>query len=195
MDQFRWIPRPYIFRRRAHRRRIFRETPMPIAQTLLPEFDREMANTRQMLALVPAADAAWKPHPKSYALGDLAAHIATLPMWGRLSLELPELDLGSPANAGIARVPFTTTPELLERLDRNVSEARAVLAAASDADLSVVWTLKNGATTVFSMPRTAVLRGFVLSHLIHHRGQLSVYLRLRDVPLPSLYGPTADTRR
>jgi uncharacterized damage-inducible protein DinB len=168
---------------------------MPIAQKLLPEFDREMANTRQMLALVPAADAAWKPHPKSYALGDLAAHIATLPMWGRLSLELPELDLGSPANAGIARVPFTTTPELLERLDRNVSEARAVLAAASDADLSVVWTLKNGATTVFSMPRTAVLRGFVLSHLIHYRGQLSVYLRLRDVPLPSLYGPTADTRR
>jgi uncharacterized damage-inducible protein DinB len=168
---------------------------MSIARTLLPEFDREMANTRQMLALVPAADATWKPHPKSYALGDLAAHIATLPMWGRMSLELLELDLGSPANAGIARVPFTTTPELLERFDRNVSEARAVLAAASDADLSVVWTLKNGATTVFSMPRTAVLRGFVLSHMIHHRGQLSVYLRLRDVPLPSLYGPTADTRR
>jgi uncharacterized damage-inducible protein DinB len=165
---------------------------MPIAQTLLPEFDREMANTRQMLALVPAADAAWKPHPKSYALGDLAAHIATLPMWGRLSLELPELDLGSPANAGIARVPFTTTPELLERLDRNVSEARAVLAAASDADLSVVWTLKNGATTVFSMPRTAVLRGFVLSHMIHHRGQLSVYLRLQNVPVPAIYGPSAD---
>lgn len=168
---------------------------MSIAQTLLPEFDREMANTRQMLALVPTADAAWTPHPKSYALGDLAAHIATLPMWGRMSLQLPELDLGSPANAGIARVPFTTTPELLERFDRNVREARTVLAAAADADLSVVWTLRNGATTVFSMPRTAVLRGFVLSHMIHHRGQLSVYLRLRDVPLPSLYGPTADTRR
>jgi uncharacterized damage-inducible protein DinB len=171
------------------------ETPMPIAQMLLPEFDHEMANTRRMLALVPAADAAWKPHPKSYALGDLAAHIATVPLWGRLALELPELDLGSPANAEIARVPFTTTPELLERLDRNVSEARAALAASSDADLSSSWTLKNGATTVFSMPRTAVMRGFILSHLIHHRGQLSVYLRLRDVPLPSLYGPTADTRR
>jgi uncharacterized damage-inducible protein DinB len=178
-----------------HWRRVFTETPMPIAQTLLPEFDHEMANTRRMLALVPAADAAWKPHPKSYALGDLAAHIATLPMWGRLSLELPELDLGSPANAGIARVPYTTTPELLERLDRNVADARAALASASDADLGAVWTLKNGGTTVFSMPRAAVMRGFVLSHLIHHRGQLSVYLRLRDVPLPSLYGPTADTRR
>jgi uncharacterized damage-inducible protein DinB len=116
-------------------------------------------------------------------------------MWGRLSLELSELDLGSPANAGIARVPFTTTPELLERFDRNVSEARAVLASASDADLGAVWTLKNGGTTVFSMPRAAVMRGFVLSHMIHHRGQLSVYLRLRNVPLPSLYGPTADTRR
>jgi uncharacterized damage-inducible protein DinB len=171
------------------------ETPMPIVQALLPEFDHEMANTRRMLALVPDADAAWKPHPKSSALGDLAAHIATLPMWGRLALELPELDLGSPANAGILRVPFTTTPELLERLDRNVGEARAVLAASSDADLSAAWTLKNGGTTVFSMPRTAVMRGFVLSHMIHHRGQLSVYLRLRDVPLPSLYGPTADTQR
>src|SRR5258706_14895839 len=121
-----------------HCRRMPTETPMPIAQTLLPQFDHEMANTRRMLALVPAADAAWKPHPKSYALGDLAAHIATVPMWGRLSLELPELDLGSPANAGIARVPFTTTPELLARLDRNVDEARAALAASSDADLSAV---------------------------------------------------------
>ena len=118
-----------------------------------------------------------------------------MPLWGRLALELPELDLGSPANAGIARVRYTTTPELLERLDRNVGEARAALAASSDADLSTAWTLKNGGTTVFSMPRTAVMRGFVLSHMIHHRGQLSVYLRLRDVPLPSLYGPTADTRR
>jgi uncharacterized damage-inducible protein DinB len=178
-----------------HRRRVFTETPMPIAQTLLPEFDHEMANTRRMLALVPTADAAWKPHPKSYALGDLAAHIATLPMWGRLSLELPELDLGSPANAGIARVPYTNTPELLERLDRNVADARTTLASVSDADMGTVWTLKNGGTTVFSMPRAAVMRGFVLSHMIHHRGQLSVYLRLRGVPLPSLYGPTADTRR
>jgi hypothetical protein len=121
-----------------HRRRIFTETPMPIAQMLLPEFDREMANTRRMLA---------------------------------------------------------TTPELLERLDRNVADARAAMASASVADLGTVWTLKNGGTAVFSMPRAAVLRGFVLSLMIHHRGQLSVYLRLRDVQLPSLYGPTADTPR
>ncbi|MEP6688545.1 MAG: DinB family protein [Gemmatimonadales bacterium] len=168
---------------------------MPIADTLLPEFDHEMAGTRRMLEAVPAADAAWKPHPKSSPLGDLAAHIATLPLWGRLTLERTELDLGIPANAALAGAPFTTTPELVERFDRNVRDARAALAAATDADMAVTWTLKNAGTTILSMPRAAVLRGFVLSHMIHHRAQLSVYLRLRDVPLPSLYGPTADTRR
>jgi uncharacterized damage-inducible protein DinB len=168
---------------------------MSIAETLLPEFDHEMASTRRMLELVPAADADWRPHPKSYSLGDLAAHIARLPLWGRFTIEQPELDLGAPANAALARPRFTTTPELLEQFDRNVREARAALAAASDADMGTTWSLKNGGTTIFSMPRTAVLRGFVLSHTIHHRGQLSVYLRLRDVPLPALYGPTADSRR
>jgi uncharacterized damage-inducible protein DinB len=95
------------------------------------------------------------------------------------------------------RSPGGPTPprRSCERLYYNVAEARAALASASDADLGSVWALKNGGTTVFSMPRAAVMRGFVLSHMIHHRGQLSVYLRLRDVPLPSLYGPTADTRR
>jgi uncharacterized damage-inducible protein DinB len=168
---------------------------MPITDSLLPEFDHEMASTRRMLAAVPGGDAEWKPHPKSSALGELAAHIATLPLWGRFTLERTELDLGIPANAALARTPFTTTPELLDRFDRNVRDARTALAAATDADMAVVWTLKNGGATVLSMPRAAVLRGFVLSHMIHHRAQLSVYLRLRDVPLPSLYGPTADTRR
>ena len=167
---------------------------MSIVQTLQPEFDHEMANTRRLLEVVPAADAAWKPHPKSSSLGDLAAHIATLPRWARLVLEQPELDLGSPANASIAKVPFTTVPELLEQFDRHVREARAALAPVTDAAMGVTWTLKNRGTTIFSMPRAAVVRGFILSHMIHHRGQLSVYLRLRDVPLPSLYGPTADTR-
>jgi uncharacterized damage-inducible protein DinB len=168
---------------------------MSIAQTLLPEFDHEMANTRKLLEVVPAADAAWKPHPKSSPLGELAAHIATLPLWAKCVLEQPELDLGSPANASIAQEPFTTVPELLERFDRHVREARAALGSVADGAMGVTWTLKNRGTTIFSMPRAAVLRGFILSHLIHHRGQLSVYLRLRNVPLPSLYGPTADTRR
>ena len=168
---------------------------MSLAATLLPEFDHETANTRRLLEVVPAADAAWRPHPKSYSLGDLAAHIALLPLWGRFTLDRAELDLGSPANASIARVRFTTVPELLEQFDHNVREARATLASTTDAAMGETWTLKNGATTVLSMPRAVVLRGFVLSHMIHHRGQLSVYLRLRDVPLPALYGPTADTQR
>jgi uncharacterized damage-inducible protein DinB len=167
---------------------------MPIAHMLLPEFDHEMANTRRLLEVVPAADHGWRPHPKSYTLGDLASHIATLPLWARITVDRPELDLGSPANASIQRVHFSTVAELLEQFDRNLREARAALAAASDAALGESWTLKNRGATVFSLPRVAVLRGFVLNHMIHHRGQLTVYLRLRDVPLPSLYGPTADTR-
>jgi uncharacterized damage-inducible protein DinB len=175
--------------------RPFTETSMSIVQTLLPEFDHEMANTRRLLEIVPGADAAWRPHPKSYSLGELATHIAIIPLWGRLVLQQPELDLGLPANAAIADMPFTTVAELLGRFDAYVREARAALASMSDAALGVTWSLKNRGTPAFSAPRAAVLRGFILSHMIHHRGQLSVYLRLRDVPLPSLYGPTADTQR
>ena len=168
---------------------------MPIAQALLPEFDHEMGNTRKLLEVVPAADAGWKPHPKSSPLGELAAHIATIPLWAKVVMEEPELDLGVPANAAIAQTPFTTVPELLQRFDRHVRDARAALGSTADGPMGATWTLKNRGTVIFSIPRAAVLRGFIMSHLIHHRGQLSVYLRLRDVPLPSLYGPTADTRR
>ena len=168
---------------------------MPIAEMLLPEFDHEMASTRRMLEIVPADAAEWRPHPKSTKLGDLAAHIARIPMWGGYTLQHPELDLGLPENAKLAQASFTSTPELVERFDRNVSETRAALARTSDPDMGKTFTLKSAGNVIFSMPRVAVLRGFVLSHLIHHRGQLSVYLRLRDVPLPSIYGPTADAPR
>jgi len=167
---------------------------MPLADTLLPELDHEMATTRSLLERVPEADAKWRPHPKSYTLGDLAVHIARLPLWGRYVFAQTELDLGLPENASIARAEFSTTAELLERFDRHVREGRAALAAASDADMGAVWSLKNAGAVIFSMPRAAVYRSFVMSHLIHHRGQLTVYLRLREVPLPSIYGPTADLR-
>jgi uncharacterized damage-inducible protein DinB len=167
---------------------------MSLAETLLPEFDREMASTRSMLERVPESDRGWRPHPKSYTLGDLAVHIARLPLWGRYVFGQAELDLGLPENASIARAEFSTTAELLERFDRHVREGRAALAAASDADMGVTWSLKNAGAVVFALPRAAVYRSFVMNHMLHHRGQLSVYLRLRDVPLPSLYGPTADTR-
>jgi uncharacterized damage-inducible protein DinB len=167
---------------------------MSLVQTLVPEFDQEMANTRRLLEIIPEADAAWRPHRKSYSLGNLGAHIALLPLWGNFVLRQPELDLGLPANAAIAQAPFTTVAELLDQFDRRVREARAALVSTPDAAMGATWTLKNRGTPVFSAPRAGVLRSFVLSHMIHHRGQLSVYLRLRDVALPSLYGPTADTQ-
>jgi len=167
---------------------------MSIAQRLLPEFDHEMASTRKLLEIVPEADASWRPHPKSSTLGDLAAHLATIPLWGRLTIELPELDLGAPSNASTARLRFTTMAEVVAKFDENLRGARAALASASDEALGTPWSLLNQGTAIFTLPRVAVLRSFVLSHMIHHRGQLTVYLRLRDVPLPSIYGPTADQR-
>jgi hypothetical protein len=119
---------------------------MSIVQTLLPELDQEMANTRRLLKVLPEADASWRPHPKSYSLGDLAAHIAVLPLWGRMVLQQPELDLGLPANASIASRPFTTVAELLDRFDHDVREVRAALASLSDAAMDATWTLKNRGT-------------------------------------------------
>jgi uncharacterized damage-inducible protein DinB len=166
---------------------------MSIVRTLLPQFDHEMATTRRLLEIVPVAEAAWRPHPKSYALGDLASHIAILALWCKFVAEEPELDLGLPANASIASVPFTTSADLLARFDNYVLEARTALEPLSDEGMREVWTLKNRGTIIFTLPRVAVLRSFILSHIIHHRGQLTVYLRLLDVPIPSVYGPTADT--
>jgi uncharacterized damage-inducible protein DinB len=167
---------------------------MSIVETLLPQYDHEMATTRRVLEVVPATDATWRPHPKSTTLGDLAAHIALLALWGKTVAQQSELDLGIPANASIASMPFTTVPELLDRFDRHVRDTRKALESLSDEAMRETWILKNRGTTIFSLPRVAVLRSFVLSHMIHHRGQLTVYLRLRDVPVPSVYGPTADTR-
>jgi uncharacterized damage-inducible protein DinB len=164
---------------------------MTIAQTMLPEFDHEMATTRSLLERVPEAQADWKPHAKSMTLGKLAIHIAHLPGWLVPTLKDTVLDFAAP---DAPKMPeFASTTAALARFDDNVAQARAALAATQDADLMVPWTLRNGEQVIFTQPRIAVLRGFVFNHLIHHRGQLSVYLRLHDVPLPSIYGPTADT--
>ena len=166
---------------------------MTIAQTLLPEFDNEMATTRKLLERVPEADAEWKPHPKSMTMGRLATHIASLPVWAISTMEQTEFDF-SGANAEKAKEPaFESTRALVEMFDRNLKSARAVIERGSDEDMAVTWSLRAGDHRIFSMPRAGVLRSFIMSHIIHHRGQLSVYLRLRDVPLPSIYGPTADT--
>lgn len=156
--------------------------------TPVPELDQEMANTRRMLERVPDDRLDYRPHEKSYTLLELASHIANLPNWATMTLESTELDLERPFDWQ----PPTSTDELLAEFDRTSAEARTALDAATAEDLTVPWTLRSGDHTIFTMPRAAVLRSFVLNHLIHHRAQLSVYLRLLDVPVPGMYGPSAD---
>ena len=159
---------------------------MSIAEGLLPEFDQEMATTRKLLERVPSDKGPWKPHPKSFPLGHLAQLVATMPGWLTQTLRDTEVNLAT--SSGYS---FETTETLLGEFDRHVREAREALTSAKDADFTVPWSLKNGNQVLFTAPRGAVVRSH-LNHLIHHRGQLSVYLRLNDVPLPSIYGPTAD---
>jgi len=161
---------------------------MSIAEALLPEFDQEMTTTRRMLERVPGDRASWKPHPKSFALGHLAQLLSWMPGWIGNTLRQTELDL-----AGSAGYSFETTETLLAGFDANVREAREALRVAQDADFAVPWSLKRGGQTFLTLPRGAVVRMHI-SHLSHHRGQMSVYLRLLDVPVPSVYGPTADER-
>jgi uncharacterized damage-inducible protein DinB len=166
---------------------------MSIAESLLPEFDHETATTRTLLERVPEAKAEWKPHVKSMSLGHLASHIANIPRWASATLERTEFDVSPPMGSELMTPAFDSLVRVLERYDASVKAAREVLCRTSDGELMVPWTLKNGGRKMFSMPRASVFRSFVMNHAVHHRGQLSVYLRLLDVPLPSIYGPTADT--
>ena len=162
---------------------------MPQVDALLPEFDHEMTTTRKALERVPEDKLEWKPHARSFSLGALATHLANLPTWGTETLTRSEIDLPAvpqPASA------LTSKPDLIAAFDRNVAAARAAMTGKTDAELLAIWSLKRGGKTLFSMPKTAVLRSFVLSHIIHHRAQLGVYLRLLDGPVPATYGPTAD---
>jgi uncharacterized damage-inducible protein DinB len=164
---------------------------MSIAQTLLPEYDHELATTRRLLERVPEAEFAWKPHHKSMTLGELSRHVANIPFWLSATLSAPFYDLAAGGNE--ARLgPPASRDLLLTEFDKKVKDARASLAKATDAEMMAPWALKHGDHEIFSMPRVAAIRSFVMNHLIHHRGQLTVYLRLKDVPLPSIYGPTAD---
>jgi uncharacterized damage-inducible protein DinB len=162
---------------------------MSIAQSLLPEFDHEFATLRKTLERVPDGRWDYAPHAKSMPLGRLAGHLAELGGWVNSTLEADELDF-----AKMAYTPFipSSPAALVAKLDEVVAKARPVLAAASDADMMQPWTLRQGAQVFFTMPKVAVLRSFVMNHMIHHRAQLGVYLRLNDVPVPSTYGPSAD---
>ena len=161
---------------------------MAIADALVPEFDHEMTTTRKLLERLPEDKFDWKPHARSFSLGALATHLTNLPVWGSETLTKSEFDLGgSPANGMVA-----SKNELLSQFDQNVATTRAALVGKTDGELMAMWSLKRGNQTIFSMPKAVVWRSFVLNHLVHHRGQLSVYLRLLDVPVPSMYGPSAD---
>lgn len=164
---------------------------MALRDALLPEFDHEMATTRRLLERVPEAQFPWKPHEKSMSLGELAGHIANLPMWCTATLQHTVVDLDAFGETTTLKPPSSRSA-LLEDFDTKVNAARAAVAACGDAEMLTPWTLKKGSHEFFTMPRITAVRSFVMNHLIHHRGQLSVYLRLQNVPLPSIYGPTAD---
>jgi uncharacterized damage-inducible protein DinB len=165
---------------------------MSISATVLPEFDREMATTRTMLERVPEDRANWTPHAKSWTMGELASHIGNLPRLGLITMEADELDVSPTGNGNTPR--FDSTVDLVRRFDENVRRARAAIESATDSDMMEPWTLRRAGKTIWTLPRAAVLRSFILSHMIHHRGQLSIYLRLNDVSLPPVYGPSADTK-
>jgi uncharacterized damage-inducible protein DinB len=165
---------------------------MPLSAALLPEFDHEMANTRKTLERVPEGKFGWKPHEKSGTMIWLAGHVANLPSWAKWTIELDSLDL-APQGVPVERPPTPkSSQELIEMFDKNVAAGRAAIAGASDEHLGKTWSLLVNGKTFLSMPRIAVLRGVVMNHGIHHRAQLTVYLRLVNVPVPALYGPSAD---
>ena len=165
---------------------------MALSHALLPEFDHEMANTRKTLERVPEDKFGWKPHEKSTTMGNLAVHLAQLPNLGEMALAKDSLDV-NPADGSGYKPPDVKTHEgLLALFDKNVASARAAIAGASDEQLLQSWSLLNGGKVMFTLPRMAVLRSFLMNHSIHHRAQLGVYLRLNNVPVPSIYGPLAD---
>jgi uncharacterized damage-inducible protein DinB len=159
---------------------------MAFADTLLPEFDQEMAITRRVLERVPAEKGQWKPHPKSFSLGHLAQLVSRMPGWIANTITEPFLDLGS-----YPGYSYENTDDLLKSFDQSVASARKAIVASKDSDYTVPWSLKNRDHVIFTLPKGPVVRSHI-NHLIHHRGQLTVYLRLIDVPVPSIYGPSAD---
>ena len=167
---------------------------MALRDTILPEFDHEMATTRRTLERVPEDKPDWKPHEKSMTMARLAGHLAELPSFVATALRDDSFNIRPAGGSSPSRQPLvmTSRKQLLEDFDRNVAELRTTLANASDETLMKTWTLLAGEKTIFSAPRIGVIRSFCLNHVIHHRAQMGVYLRLNNVPVPSVYGPSAD---
>jgi len=160
---------------------------MKMAEALLPEFEQEAANTRKTLDRIPDGKMDWAPHAKSMPLGKLANHLADLPGWTVITFDRDVLDIGE------YKIPqFETRAEILAAFDEKAASARKALAEVSDEVAQGNWSLAGGGQTYFTMPKMAVIRTWVLNHSVHHRAQLGVYLRLLDIPVPGVYGPSAD---
>ncbi|MFH1764961.1 MAG: DinB family protein [Gemmatimonadota bacterium] len=165
---------------------------MSLSSALLPEFDQEMAKTRTALERVPGDKFSWKPHEKSFSFMELANHLVRLPSWGGATLKTESMDLDPVKGEFVPPPPAETPGAVLAAFDEGVAGFRSALEEASDEELMKPWTLLHGGEELFTMPRLAVLRGMILNHIIHHRGQFTLYLRLNDIPVPALYGPSAD---
>jgi uncharacterized damage-inducible protein DinB len=161
---------------------------MSMGQSMIAEFDQEMATTRRVLERVPSEKGTWKPHEKSFSIGHLAQLVARMPGWIPMTVNHSKLDLSQ-----ATPYSYETTDALLADFDRNVREARDALSSVTDEQMHQPWALTMGDRTLMTLPRGVVLRQN-LNHLVHHRAQLTVYLRLLDIPVPSVYGPTADER-
>jgi|SRR5581483_11717094 len=165
---------------------------MKISEAILPEWDQEMANTRKTLERVPDDKRDWKPHPKSMSFGNLAIHLATMAGWAIDIMEKDSFDYAPVGAPPYTPPPLNTRQALLESFDQGIGKARAAIAKAGDDDFMKPWSLLAGGKVQMTMPRIAVLRTFVMNHCVHHRAQVGVYLRLNDIPVPSVYGPSAD---
>jgi len=163
---------------------------MPLIDSLLPEFDREMGLTRRALERVPDGQFDWKPHPTSVTLGRLAEHLTEMPQWATITMTQDGIEMTTQRPADYVRP--ATRAAVLAQFDAYLKAARGHLAGKIDGEFFAPWTLKAGGKEVFTMPKIAVMRSFVLNHMIHHRGQFVVYLRMLGVPVPSIYGPSGD---
>jgi uncharacterized damage-inducible protein DinB len=165
---------------------------MSYAETILPEFDQEMAKTRQVLERVPEDKLDWRAHPKSNTIGWNATHLAEMPGWVVSTITLSSLDIAPPGGQRYQSPKLTTRAAILDHFDRNVASARKAISEARDEAMREPWSLLQGGQPLLTMPRAAVIRNLVLNHIIHHRAILCVYLRLNDIPVPGMYGPSGD---
>jgi uncharacterized damage-inducible protein DinB len=168
------------------------ETAMSYAAHILPEFDEEMAKTRTVIERIPEDKYGWQAHAKSRTLGWNANHLAEIPGWVEGTIKDTQWDFSPPDGPAYETPALASRVEILAMFDQNVAAARQAIERVSEQEMTVPWTLKYQGEALFTMPRSVVIRSFVLNHMIHHRAISCVYLRLNDVPVPGMYGPSGD---